>query len=88
MAGKDVGLDKVLDLTKSFLVKKFSRRRVSLNTLINSMDQTFCVRINFVPMCHLLAKGWCGFDFRWKEDALDILKGIWFMDSSPLSLKP
>lgn len=88
MVGKDVDLDKVLDLSESALVGKFSGGRVSMNNLIKWMDQIWCVKLDYVPVCHLLEKGWCGFIFQSKEVTLDILKDFLFMDSSSLSLKP
>ena len=36
---------------------------------------------------HLLSRGWLGCIFRSVEDANAVMKGMWFLDNSMLSLK-
>lgn len=58
-----------------------------MNVLLSWMEITRGIGLVYTFIVHLLAKGWLGFVFRSNEYALSVLKYVWFMDRSYLSIK-
>jgi hypothetical protein len=44
--------------------------------------------LGYIQVAHLLARGWLNFVFHSEEDVVSVLKEVWFMDRSYLSIKP
>jgi hypothetical protein len=52
------------------------------------MERHWGIGLGYTPKAHLLARGWLIFIFRSKEDVVLVLKEVWFMDRSYMSIKP
>jgi hypothetical protein len=56
---------------------------------ISWMERHWGTKLGYTPEeAHFLARGWLGFIFRSEEDVVSVLKEVWFMDRSYLSIKP
>jgi hypothetical protein len=88
VVSEDLRVSQIYRSRWSIVVGKFCGHRVSMSSINSWTQQEWAPLIGYGPIVHLLAHGWLGFIFRRKDDALQILKGCWFMDKNILSIKP
>lgn len=86
VVGRDVGIERVLNLVGKTLVGFSASRRVSLWGLSEWMRQFWMPMLGYCPRSHLLFKGWLGFVFVSEDDVAKNLATQWWLDSSILSL--
>ena len=69
VVGEDIAINQILDLSRHTLVRKFTGRRVRMDCLLRWIEENWGLELGYIPIVHLLARGWLGFVFR-KEEAV------------------
>ena len=76
IVGKDVVVSYILDLEGKPLARYFKGWRIWMPSLLSWMEEVWGLGIGYVPVTHLLTKGWVGFVFKSREHDNSFIKEV------------
>jgi hypothetical protein len=86
--GKEIGMNKVVQLSNQTLVERVSSRFFSLKTIIAWTQSVWEEHLGYALEVIELSRNWFALNFLQPEHAKWVLGKNWSMNSSPLLLKP
>jgi hypothetical protein len=75
VVNKDLKVSQIVDLDGCAIVSKFVGQRMVHKTVMEWMDKEWGSSLGYLPICHLLSRGWMGIIFKSKYDVENILAG-------------
>jgi hypothetical protein len=87
VVGEDIVVNQILDLSGCTLVGKFVNERIGMDYLLIWIEENGDPILGYTIAIRLLARGWICFNFHKEKYVAYVLKEVWFMDRSYMSIK-
>jgi len=85
--GEDVEMQEVVEMSKVTLVGRVNGRSFALGTIQNWVKEEWGL-LGYTPVADELSRKWFAFTFRSEDQAQEVLRKNWSIQSFPLLLKP